>query len=51
MQVVATGRDAWIGWLELRTAAVSEIATQNTARVIRDVNADVLAAIEIGRPR
>jgi hypothetical protein len=47
VEVVANGRDDWIGWLELKTEPVNEIATQNTARVIRDVTADVLATIEI----
>jgi hypothetical protein len=47
VEVVANGRDDWIGWLELKTERVNEIATQNTARVIRDVRADVLATIEV----
>lgn len=47
MQVVAGGRDEWVGWLELKTEHVNEIATQNAARVIRDVNADVVATIEV----
>jgi endonuclease/exonuclease/phosphatase family metal-dependent hydrolase len=45
-EVVAEGRDAWIGWVELKTEAVSEVATEMTARVIQDVNADILAVIE-----
>ena len=47
VQVVATGRDDWVGWLELKTEHVNEIATQNTARVIQEVNADVVGAIEV----
>ncbi len=47
VQVVANGRADWIGWLELKTERVNEIATQNTARVIREVGADVLATIEV----
>lgn len=42
----ASGRDEWIGWAELRMAAVNEIAIMNTGRVIRDVNADILAVVE-----
>ena len=42
----ARGRDEWVGWVELRTAEVNEIAVDNTGRVIRDVNADILAVIE-----
>jgi endonuclease/exonuclease/phosphatase family metal-dependent hydrolase len=47
VQVVADGRGDWVGWLELVTERVNEVATQNTARVIRDVNADVIATIEV----
>lgn len=46
VEVIADGRDDWIGWLELKKEAVNEIATQNTARVIQAVNADVLVVIE-----
>ena len=42
----AKGREDWVGWVELRMAPVNEIAIMNTGRVIRDVNADVLAVIE-----
>lgn len=45
-QVVAGGRAEWIGWLELKTEAVNDKAIQMTARVIQEVNADVLAVIE-----
>ncbi len=46
IEVVADGRGAWIGWAELKTAPADEIAILNTGRVIRDVNADMLAVIE-----
>jgi endonuclease/exonuclease/phosphatase family metal-dependent hydrolase len=42
----ARGRDDWVGWVELRTAPVNEIAVMNTGRVIRDVDAEILAVIE-----
>jgi endonuclease/exonuclease/phosphatase family metal-dependent hydrolase len=45
-EIIANGRGEWIGWLELKTEAVNEIATQMTARVIKDVNADILAVVE-----
>jgi endonuclease/exonuclease/phosphatase family metal-dependent hydrolase len=45
-EIVANGRGEWIGWLELKTEAVNEIATNMTAKVIKDVNADILAVIE-----
>src|SRR5437667_3638138 len=44
--IVANGRADWIGWVELQTEAVEEIATRMTARVIQDVNAEVLAIVE-----
>lgn len=46
VEVIAAGRDDWIGWIELKTEAVNEVATQNTARVIGDVNADIVAVVE-----
>jgi endonuclease/exonuclease/phosphatase family metal-dependent hydrolase len=46
IEVTAAGRGDWIGWLELKREAVDEAATRNTARVIADVGADVLAVIE-----
>ncbi|GAB5471852.1 MAG: hypothetical protein Kilf2KO_48820 [Rhodospirillales bacterium] len=42
----AEGRDDWVGWCELRTEAVDEIAMTNTARMIRDLGADILAIVE-----
>lgn len=46
ISVIADGRGDWIGWLELRQEHVNETGTLNTARVIRDVDADVLAVVE-----
>jgi endonuclease/exonuclease/phosphatase family metal-dependent hydrolase len=46
IEVVATGRDSWVGWAELKTAPVKEVAVMNTGRVIRDVDADILAVVE-----
>ncbi len=46
LEIVADGRDDWIGWVELRKSAVNETAMMNTGRVIRDVNADILAVVE-----
>ena len=46
VEIVAAGRDDWVGWIEARTEPVNEIAIDNTGRVIRDVGADVLAVIE-----
>ena len=46
VEIVANGRDAWIGWVELATEPTDEITTRLTARVIRDVNADVIGIVE-----
>ena len=46
IEVVADGRASWQGWLELKEGPVNDRATENTARVIRDVDADVLAIVE-----
>jgi endonuclease/exonuclease/phosphatase family metal-dependent hydrolase len=46
VQVVADGRADWIGWVELQVEQVNELATRNTAQVIRDVGADVLGVVE-----
>lgn len=46
VEVVASGRGDWIGWAELKTEPVDELAMENTARVIRDLGAHVLAVVE-----
>lgn len=46
VEVVADGRDDWIGWVDLTLEQVNEEATRNTARVIREVDADVLGVVE-----
>jgi hypothetical protein len=38
----------WIAGWELKKAAVNETATRNTARVVADAGADVVAVIEPG---
>jgi endonuclease/exonuclease/phosphatase family metal-dependent hydrolase len=45
-EIIATGRADWVGWLDHKTLTVNETAIHNTARVIRDVAADVLAVVE-----
>jgi endonuclease/exonuclease/phosphatase family metal-dependent hydrolase len=46
VEVVASGRSDWIGWAELTTEPVDELAMSNTARVITDVGAHVLGVVE-----
>jgi endonuclease/exonuclease/phosphatase family metal-dependent hydrolase len=46
IEIVATGRADWIGWLELVVEPVDEVAIRMTARVIKDLAAGVLAVVE-----
>ncbi|PWB81591.1 MAG: endonuclease/exonuclease/phosphatase [Methylocystaceae bacterium] len=46
IEIVADGRSDWIGWVELKREEVDEVATRNTARVIKDVDADILGVVE-----
>jgi endonuclease/exonuclease/phosphatase family metal-dependent hydrolase len=45
-EIIAKGRADWIGWVELKTEAVNELAMQHTAMVIKDIGADVQAVVE-----
>ena len=45
-QIVASGRADWIGWVELKKEPIKETAIQNTARVLKDLAADVQAVVE-----
>lgn len=46
VELAARGRADWIGWVELKTEPVDELAMQHTAMVIRDVGADVMGVVE-----
>lgn len=46
VEIVAEGRDDWIGWVELKEETVNEMAIRNTGRVIAEVKADILAVVE-----
>ncbi len=46
VEIIVNGRDEWVGWVELATETVNEIAFQITAQVIKDVNADILGLVE-----
>jgi endonuclease/exonuclease/phosphatase family metal-dependent hydrolase len=46
VEIVADGRESWIGWVELTKEPTDELATEHTAMVIRDLNADVLGVVE-----
>lgn len=46
VEIIADGRADWAGSLELRDEPIDEEAMRNTARVIRDLGADVLGIVE-----
>lgn len=45
--IVAEGRGSWVGWIALKTTPIKDAAIDNTARVIAEVNPDVLVCVEI----
>jgi len=46
VEITAGGRDHWIGWVALAKEATNEVGTRMTAKVIRDVRADVIGIVE-----
>ncbi len=46
VEVIAGGRGAWVGWVDLTTEPVTEAAVANTARVINDLAPDILGVVE-----
>src|SRR5947207_10375428 len=47
VEIVANGRDDWVGWVELKVSPVNVLSTRHTAQVIKDVGADILAIVEV----
>ncbi len=47
LKLAAKGRKSWVGWVELVRVPVNETSTDNTARVLKAVNADVLCLVEV----
>ncbi|MFO1124892.1 MAG: endonuclease/exonuclease/phosphatase family protein [Methylocystis sp.] len=47
VQIIADGRADWVGSLELRDEPIDEQAMRNTARVMSDIEADVLGVVEV----
>lgn len=45
--ITASGRSNWLGWVELATAPTAETATRMTARVIHDLDADIIGVVEV----
>lgn len=46
IEIVAEGQDDWIGWVELAKEPTTELSTRMTARVIQEVNADIIGIVE-----
>lgn len=46
-EIVANGRADWVGWVDLKTEPIEDEAITNTARVVAEVNADVLVVVEV----
>lgn len=44
--IVASGRSSWIGWFELKKEPVEATATENIARIIDSIGADVQCLVE-----
>jgi endonuclease/exonuclease/phosphatase family metal-dependent hydrolase len=47
VRIVAKGRSAWAGWAELVRDDIRWAAVENTARVIAEVDADILLTVEV----
>jgi endonuclease/exonuclease/phosphatase family metal-dependent hydrolase len=46
VEIIANGRGDWIGWIELATEPVNEKGVGITARVIAEVDADIVGVVE-----
>jgi endonuclease/exonuclease/phosphatase family metal-dependent hydrolase len=47
IKLKAVGKNDWLGWVELIKTEVNEVATQQTARVVDSLQADILCTIEV----
>ena len=45
-EILANGRNDWIGWFELETEPVTEASTENIARIMDIIKPDVLCVVE-----
>ena len=43
----AKGRGDWLGWVELLKQTTNEVSIQNTARVVKAIDADILCIVEV----
>ena len=47
IEVIATGRSDWVGWIDLNRADINTDAVANTGRVISEINADIQCVVEV----
>ncbi|QSE81349.1 hypothetical protein [Rhodococcus koreensis] len=47
VSVVADGRGDWVGWVELTKERIDALAMTHTAQVLREVDADIAAVVEV----
>lgn len=47
IEVIATGRSDWVGWIDLNRADLNTDAVANTGRVISEINADIQCVVEV----
>lgn len=47
VELLATGKDDWMGFVEFTKVPTNDIAVVNTARVIDAVNPDILCTVEV----
>lgn len=46
-RIIANGRDDWVGWVEQKLTLVEQLPIRMTARVIHELQADILAVQEV----
>ncbi len=46
IEIIANGRNDWIGWVEMSVEPTNELSIRLTARVISDVQPNILAMVE-----
>jgi hypothetical protein len=47
IKLKAGGKQDWLGWVQLVKQEAHEVATQNTARIVDALDADILCTIEV----
>jgi len=47
IEITASGRLAWVGWVEHKIESVRAKATEHTAMVVREVKPDILGVVEV----